>query len=75
MSSMPLELCGLVIDCNGATLLANSSLISLILAATKRKALLTQAAWQAGPCSKEDSCRESHADLEEKEFGNHCCRP
>ena len=32
-------------------------------------ALLIQAAWQAGPFSKGKMCRESHADLEEKEFG------
>ena len=32
-------------------------------------ALLTMAAWQAGPFSKGGVCRESHADLEEKEFG------
>ena len=32
--------------------------------------LLTQAAWQAGPFSQEaECCRESHADLEEEEFG------
>ena len=30
--------------------------------------LVTQAAWQAGP-SSDDICRESHIDLEEKEFG------
>jgi len=33
------------------------------------QALLTQAAWQVGPCSKGEVCRESHADLEEEEFG------
>lgn len=30
--------------------------------------LVTQAAWQAGPIS-DDVCRDSHVDLEEKEFG------
>jgi len=30
--------------------------------------LLTQAAWQVNSCSKGEVCRESHADLEEKEF-------
>lgn len=32
-------------------------------------ALLTQAAWQVGPFSKGEVSRESHADLEEEEFG------
>ncbi|KAA6411194.1 MAG: hypothetical protein FRX48_05506 [Lasallia pustulata] len=32
--------------------------------------LLTQAAWQVGSFSKGELCRESHADLEEEEFGN-----
>lgn len=32
-------------------------------------ALLTQAAWQVGPFSKGEVRRESHADLEEEEFG------
>jgi len=32
-------------------------------------ALVTQAAWQVGPLSKGEVCRESHADLEEEEFG------
>ena len=32
-------------------------------------ALFTQAAWQAGPFSKGDVRRESHADLEEEDFG------
>ena len=31
-------------------------------------ALLTQAAWQVGPFSKGEVCRESHVDLEEEEF-------
>ena len=32
-------------------------------------ALIMQTAWQAGPSSKERSCREAHADLEETQFG------
>lgn len=32
-------------------------------------ALLTQAVWQVGPFSKGEVSRESHADLEEEEFG------
>lgn len=32
-------------------------------------ALLTQAAWQVGPFSKAEVCRESHPDLEEEDFG------
>ena len=32
-------------------------------------ALITQASWQAGPNSKGEICRESHADLEEEGFG------
>lgn len=32
-------------------------------------ALIVQAAWQVGPSSKRQVCRESHADLEEIEFG------
>ncbi|KAI4225246.1 MAG: hypothetical protein L6R40_008378, partial [Gallowayella cf. fulva] len=32
-------------------------------------ALLTQAAWQVGPFSEGELCRESHADLEEEDFG------
>ena len=32
-------------------------------------ALIMQAAWQAGPSSKGQVCRESHVDLEEIEFG------
>ena len=31
--------------------------------------LVTQAAWQAGPFCKGNICRDSHMDLEEKEFG------
>ena len=31
--------------------------------------LIMQAAWQAGPLSEEQSCRESHVDLEEAGFG------
>jgi len=31
--------------------------------------LITQAAWQVGPFSKGEVCRESHVDLEEEEFG------
>jgi hypothetical protein len=32
--------------------------------------LFTQAAWQVGPFSNGEYCRESHADLEEEHFGN-----
>ena len=32
-------------------------------------ALIVQAAWQVGPSSKRQVCRESHVDLEEIEFG------
>jgi hypothetical protein len=31
--------------------------------------LILQAIWQAGPSSASSSCRESHVDLEEEEFG------
>lgn len=32
-------------------------------------ALFTQAAWQVGPLNVGETCRESHVDLEEEEFG------
>lgn len=32
--------------------------------------LIMQSAWQAGPAEQSESCRESHIDLQELEFGN-----
>lgn len=32
--------------------------------------LIMQSAWQAGPAGQSESCRESHIDLQELEFGN-----